>query len=365
MAEEAKTTAAVATKATKATKVNLPELKEVLRAGMQFGHETKRWNPKMADFIFGKKNDIHIIDISKSLPLLKVAGDFLAGAIAKGPVLFLGTKRQAADILGEAAVEAGVHFVNNRWAGGLLSNFTQIKKSIDRLNELEKMFEEGVTGRTKYEISQMKKDWERLTRLYGGVKTLKSRPVAVFVVDPSFEKGAVRECNFLDIPVAAMVDTNSDYTVVDYPIPANDDAIRSIKLVVEYIKARIMEVESPHRITHKFKDYTKVEVAIKKASDIKQMDVEEIASAKGEVAKPAQRKAIPAATVAKNKAAMKANAGAQAGSGAAKGGASAVAKAGKTAAGADKGAANSAGQSESGILGKYQAQKAVKVARKS
>ncbi len=324
MAEEAKTTAAVATKA---TKVNLPELKEVLRAGMQFGHETKRWNPKMADFIFGKKNDIHIIDISKSLPLLKVAGDFLAGAIAKGPVLFLGTKRQAADILGEAAVEAGVHFVNNRWAGGLLSNFTQIKKSIDRLNELEKMFEEGVTGRTKYEISQMKKDWERLTRLYGGVKTLKSRPVAVFVVDPSFEKGAVRECNFLDIPVAAMVDTNSDYTVVDYPIPANDDAIRSIKLVVEYIKARIMEVESPHRITHKFKDYTKVEVAIKKASDIKQMDVEEIASAKGEVAKPAQRKAIPAATVAKNKAAMKANAGAQAGSGAAKGGASAVAKA--------------------------------------
>jgi small subunit ribosomal protein S2 len=248
-----------------ATKVKLPEVKELLRAGMQFGHESKRWNPKMKPFIFGKKNDIHIIDISKSMPLLQVAGDFLVKAIQQGPVLMLGTKRQAAEIINEAAAEAGLHFITNRWAGGLLTNFAQIKRSIDRLNDLERQFEEGIVGRTKYEIAIMKKDWERLHRLYGGIKKLEKRPVAVIIVDPNFEAGAVRECNYLDIPMVAMVDTNSDPTIIDYPIPANDDAINSIKLVLNYLVQRISEIDSAHKVKHQFKDYTKAEIAIKKA----------------------------------------------------------------------------------------------------
>lgn len=249
------------------TKVDLPELKEVLRVGLQFGHEAKRWNPKFREFIFTKKNGIHIIDVSKTMPLLQKAGDFLAGAFAKGPVLFLGTKRQAADLVGAAAQEAGAHFVTNRWAGGLMTNFEQMQKSLNRLNDLEKQFAEGVVGRTKYEVAQMRKDWERLQRLYGGVKNLKQRPAVVVVIDPEFESGAVRECNYLDIPTVALVDTNSDPTIVDYPIPANDDAIGAIKLILDYLSARMAEVETTHRVTHKFVDYSKAEIVIRKAEN--------------------------------------------------------------------------------------------------
>lgn len=246
------------------TKVNLPDVKDFLKAGVQFGHETKRWNPKFAPYLFGSKQNIHIIDLSKTIPLLTKAGDFLADAISRGPVLFLGTKRQASNIVRDKAVEAGVHFIDTRWAGGFLTNFKQISASLNRLKDLERQFEEGVTGRTKYEISQMKKEWERLNRLYGGVKQMGQMPVAVFVVDPGFEGGPVRECNYLDIPVVAIVDTNSDPNIIDYPIPANDDAIGSISLIMDYLSARIKEAVSPHKVKHDFKDYTKVEVEIKR-----------------------------------------------------------------------------------------------------
>lgn len=250
------------------TKVELPELKDVLKAGLQFGHETKRWSPRMEPYIYGEKNNIHIIDVSKTLPLMKKAGDFMAQAIMKGPVLFLGTKRQASGIVREAAIESGAHFVDERWAGGLLTNFDQIKDSLNKLNELESSFEEGITNRTKYEISIMKKDWDRLNRLYGGIKQLPKLPSAVFVVDPDFEAGPVRECNYLNIPVIAMVDTNTDPRYVDYPIPANDDAIGSIELVVSYMKDRIMEMsKSAFRIKHNFKDYSDLEVKIKKVEE--------------------------------------------------------------------------------------------------
>ena len=248
----------------KKSSVKLPEIKEFLKAGVQFGHEAKRWNPAMHEYIFAKKNGIHIIDLSKTLPLLELAANFLAEKYVQGPIIFLGTKRQASEILTEVAEEVGVHYITNRWAGGLLTNFPQIQKSIKQLNDLEKQFEEGIVGRTKYEVSKMKKDWEKLTRLYGGIKQLKQRPVAVFVIDPGFEAGAIRECNYLDIPLVAMVDTNSDPSIIDYPIPANDDAIGSIKLVVNYIKERLNQVESPYKVAHAFKDYNKVDVIIKK-----------------------------------------------------------------------------------------------------
>ncbi len=253
------------------TSVKLPNVKDVLKAGVQFGHEAKRWHPNYAKFIFGQKNKIHIIDIAKSIPLMKVAGDFLSLAYSRGPILFLGTKRQASEIIKQAAIDTGSHYIEHRWAGGLLSNFHQIKQSVDRLNALETQFEEGVTGRTKYEISQMKKEWERLNRLYGGVKKMTELPRAVIVVDPSYEAGAIRECNYLGIPVVAIIDSNTNPDFIDYPIPANDDAINSIKLVVDYLTARLAEVtNTPFRVTHKFKDYTKVDVQIKKANQVEE-----------------------------------------------------------------------------------------------
>lgn len=252
--------------APKKTQLKLPETKDILRAGVQFGHETKRWDPRMQNFIYGEKRGIHIIDIAQTVPLLETAGDFLAEAIMRGPVVFLGTKKQASGIIREAAVDAGVNYIDHRWAGGLLTNFQQVKDSLDKLNSYEQQFEDGVANRTKYEVSLIKKEWERLDRLYSGVKNLDKLPTAVFIVDPNFEAGAVRECNYLNIPVVAMVDTNTDPTFVDYPIPANDDAIGSIKLVVDYIKERLKEqTESPFRFTHKLVDYSNIEVEVKKS----------------------------------------------------------------------------------------------------
>lgn len=246
------------------TNVKLPDIKDILKAGVQFGHEKKRWNPRYEEYIFSTKNNIHIIDISKTLPLLEKAGNVLANAMMDGPVLMLGSKRQAAAIVSNAAQESGAHYIVNRWAGGFLTNFKQISASLKRLRDLEKLFEEGVTGRTKYEIAIMKKEWERLNRLYAGVKNMEKLPKAVFLVDPNYESGPVRECNTLGIPVVAIVDTNSDPSKIDYPIPANDDAIGSVELVVNYIAERLKELNSPFAVKHNLKDYSKLDVEIKK-----------------------------------------------------------------------------------------------------
>lgn len=281
-----------------ASKISLPDLKEFLKAGVQFGHETKRWNPKFAPYLFGSKQDIHIIDLSKTVPLLEKAGDFLAEAASRGPILFLGTKKQASQIVREKAVEAGAHFIDHRWAGGFLTNFKQITTSLKHLKELEKGFEEGIVGRTKYEISQMKKDWDRLNRLYGGVKQLEKMPAAVFVIDPGFESGPVRECNYLDIPVVAIVDSNSDPNIIDYPIPANDDALGSISLIISYLTDRIKEVDSPYKVKHTFKDYSKAEVEIKRTVAVQETR-EALAEAASEPISP--RIAAPAKPVVKAK----------------------------------------------------------------
>ncbi len=247
--------------------VEIPELQTFLKAGVQFGHETKRWNPRMKKYIFTTKDNIHIIDVSQTIVLLEKALRFLSEAARRGSIMFIGTKRQATDIIQEEAIKAGAYFVSNRWAGGLLTNFNGILRSLNRLNKLESMFETGVEGRTKFEISQMKKEWERLNRLYGGIKGMQKRPSAVVIIDPRYEIGAVAECRRLKIPIVAITDTNCNPDVIDYVVPANDDAMGSLKLLLGLFREAILLGNGGQGVKHNLKDYLKVEVKI-----IKQID---------------------------------------------------------------------------------------------
>lgn len=248
------------------TKYNV-EIKDLLKAGSQFGHETKRWNPKMAKYIYGAKNDIHIIDISQTQSLLSQASAELEKLAATGNVMFIGTKRQAVEIVRKYAIESGSYFMVNRWVGGFFTNFRQVKRSLQRLCELEKMFEAGIEGRTKYEISRMKVEWQRLNRLYSGVKTMDKWPVAVIVVDPRYERAAVLECRRAGIPVFALADTNCDPSIVDYIVPANDDALGSIELVMGVFTEAIKSGNNGKGIQHELKDYSPLEVKIIKQAD--------------------------------------------------------------------------------------------------
>lgn len=245
-------------------RVQMPDAQELLKAGSQFGHETKRWNPKMRRYIFGEKNNIHVIDVSKTLESLEKASSFLVDAASRGNVLFVGTKKQASDIVKAEAIRSGAYFIDTRWAGGLLTNFKMIKESLSKLNSLERMFEEGVQGRTKYEVSKMKKEWAKLNRLYSGIKTLSAKPTAVVVLDTNFEKAAIKECKKISIPVVALVDTNSDPDSADYPIPANDDAISSITLIMKVLSDAVLAGNGGNGVKHDLKDYSKVEVKITK-----------------------------------------------------------------------------------------------------
>lgn len=246
------------------TSITMPEAKELLQAGAQFGHETKRWNPKMRKYIFGEKNNIHVINVDKTLEGLSSAANFLSEASAKGNILFVGTKKQASDIIKEEAIRSGAYYIDERWAGGLLTNFKMIKESLNKLNALEKMFEEGVQDRTKYEVSRMKKEWAKLNRLYSGIKALSSKPTAVFILDTNFEKAAVKECKKISIPIVAIVDTNSDPDLADYPIPANDDAIKSLKIILKTLGDAVLAGNKGEGVKHDLKDYSKVEVKITK-----------------------------------------------------------------------------------------------------
>lgn len=265
MSEETKTSKEAAPK--KAVKVTMPSVKEMFEAGVQFGHETKRWNPKMAEFIYSSKQNIHIIDISKTEEKLKEAVDFLVDAASRGNVIFVGTKRQAADIVKNSAIESGSHFVDQRWAGGLLTNNKEVKKSFNKLLGLEKDFSEGVEGRTKYEVSVMRKEWAKLNRLYSGVKTLTGKPTAVIVIDAKYEKGAVKEANKMGIPVVGIIDTNTDPDQINYVIPANDDAISSIKLLLKTIVEAVKEGNGGKGIKHELNDFSKMEIKIVKKEE--------------------------------------------------------------------------------------------------
>jgi small subunit ribosomal protein S2 len=251
-----------------ALKISIPTVKDLFKAGTQFGHETQRWNPKMQKYIYTVKNNIHIIDTTQTEEYLKKAAQFIFEAASRGSVVFAGTKRQAADIVQKAAVECGAHFVNQRWAGGLLTNFKMSQLSFNKLKSLEKSFEEGVEGRTKYEVSLMKKDWAKLHRLYSGIKTLDATPTAIFVVDARFEKGVIREARKMGIPVIAIVDTNTNPDIVDYMIPANDDAIASIKIIVDTLSAAVKAGNKGNGVRHQIKDYSKVEVKITKKAEV-------------------------------------------------------------------------------------------------
>ena len=207
-------------------------MKQLLEAGVHFGHQTKRWNPKMKPYIFGARNGIYIIDLQKTVTLARNAFRFVSDAVARGgSVLFVGTKKQAQDAIREEAQRAGMFFVTNRWLGGTLTNFKTVKQGIERLKTIEKMSQDGTYERLpKKEIASLEREREKLEKNLGGVKELTRLPAALFIIDTKKEHIAVHEANRLGIPVVAVVDTNCDPEGIDYVIPGNDDAIRSIRL---------------------------------------------------------------------------------------------------------------------------------------
>lgn len=223
-------------------------VKQLLEAGVHFGHQTRRWNPKMAPFIFTKRNGVYIIDLEKTLAHLVTACNYLKGLAERGStILFVGTKRQAQDAIYEAAQKTGMPYVHQRWLGGMLTNFETIRKSVARLDEIEKMEAEG-TYRflTKKEVAQLQKQREKLLKVLAGVRPMKRIPAALFVVDPKQEEIAVKEARRLGIPIVAIIDTNCDPDMVDYLIPGNDDAIRSVKLICEIVGDAILEGRQQH-----------------------------------------------------------------------------------------------------------------------
>lgn len=218
-------------------------MKQLLEAGVHFGHQTRRWNPKMKPFIFGARNGIYIIDLQRTVRLFNTAYQFVVDSVASGEsVLFVGTKQQARDTIQEETERCGMFFVNQRWLGGMLTNFKTIKQRIDRLKELDSMVEDGSINRfPKKEILGLQHEREKLERNLGGIKKMNRLPGALFVVDTQRENIAVMEANRLGIPVVAIVDTNCDPDVIDYPIPGNDDAIRAIRLVTSKIADACIE----------------------------------------------------------------------------------------------------------------------------
>jgi small subunit ribosomal protein S2 len=221
-------------------------IKELLEAGVHFGHQTKRWNPKMKQFIFDARNGVHIIDLSKTVVQLQAACDFLTTTCRKGgEVLFVGTKKQAQEAVKEAAKACNQHFVTERWLGGTMTNFNTIKRSIGRLKQIEKMETDGsINNYVKQEQSMLRREAARLVKNLEGIRNLEKFPAAMFVIDVKREHNAVAEGRRLKIPIVALVDTNCDPDLVDYPIAGNDDAIRSVRLVLTAIVQTISAARS-------------------------------------------------------------------------------------------------------------------------
>ena len=218
-------------------------MKELLEAGVHFGHQTRRWNPKMEKYIFAERGGIYIIDLQKTLRMLQVACDFVKNVAAEGEsVLFVGTKKQAQESLAEEAQRCGMYYVNHRWLGGMLTNFQTIKKSVGRLKELEKMEEDDVFSMLpKKEVTKLRREKDKLERNLSGIKDMEGLPAAVIIIDTRIEKIAVQEAVKLGIPIVAIVDTNCDPDAISYPIPGNDDAIRAIKLICTVLADAISE----------------------------------------------------------------------------------------------------------------------------
>jgi small subunit ribosomal protein S2 len=221
-------------------------MKALLEAGVHFGHQTRRWNPKMAKYIFGSRSNIHIIDLQKTAKELKKAYKFIREMANAGrPVLFVGTKKQAQEAIASEAQRCGAFFVSERWLGGTLTNFDTIKRSISRLNELDKMKSDGLFRvMSKKEVSRLEKERLRLHKTLSGIKTMNDLPGCLFIIDPVQENTAVLEARRMEVPVVAVCDTNCDPDLIDYPVPGNDDAIRSVKLFCTLMADAIVEGKS-------------------------------------------------------------------------------------------------------------------------
>ena len=277
-------------------------IKQLLEAGVHFGHQTKRWNPKMKKFIFGSRSGIYIIDLEKTEECINKARDYLMDITSKGEtVLFAGTKKQAQEVVLAQAQRTGMYYVTERWPGGLLTNFTTIKKSINRLKDIERMREDGTFEKlTKKEVSGLEKELAKLNKNFAGIVKMERMPKAMIVVDTKKEETAIHEANRLGIPVIGLIDTNSDPGLIAYPIPGNDDATKSISLIITLLADTILEGRK------KFLSYLSQEGAVLKeesASDaeqpallpeeeIKIKEIEEIVETDvpaGDAAKPAKK----------------------------------------------------------------------------
>ena len=218
-------------------------MKQLLEAGVHFGHQTRRWNPKMAPYIYTERNGIHIIDLQKSVGMVDSAYEAIKNIVANGgTILFVGTKKQAQEAVKDEAIRSGMFYVNERWLGGMLTNFKTIKSRIAKLKEYEKMSEDGTFEvLPKKEVIQIKKAWEKLEKNLGGIKEMKKLPDAIFVVDPKKERICIQEAHTLGIPVVGIADTNCDPDELTYVIPGNDDAIRAVRLIVAKMADAVIE----------------------------------------------------------------------------------------------------------------------------
>ena len=253
-------------------------MKQLLEAGVHFGHQTRRWNPKMAEYIFQAKNGIHIIDLQKSSKKLDEAYDFLKNQAEEGKtVLFVGTKKQAQECAKEAAEKCGMYYVNQRWLGGTLTNFKTIRNRIKRLTDIEKMQEDGTFEvLPKKEVILLKKEMEKLEKNLGGIKEMTEIPGVMFVVDPNKEKIAILEARKLGIPVIGLVDTNCNPEDVDYAIPGNDDAIRAVKLIMDVMANAVIEGRQGESMEQEVDEQEQM------AEDAKPESIEEVVAAEAE-----------------------------------------------------------------------------------
>src|SRR5690554_315529 len=231
-------------------------MKQLLEAGVHFGHQTRRWNPKMAPYIYTERNGIYIIDLQKSVGMIDDAYAKIKEVVADGgSILFVGTKKQAQDSVKAEAERCGMYYVNERWLGGMLTNFKTIKSRINRLREIERMAEDGTFDvLPKKEVIQLKKEWDKLERNLGGIKNMKKLPDAIFVVDPKKERICVQEAHTLGIPLIGIADTNCDPEELDYVIPGNDDAIRAVKLIVSKMADAVIEANQGLQLTDTTKE---------------------------------------------------------------------------------------------------------------
>ena len=218
-------------------------MKQLLEAGVHFGHQTRRWNPKMAPYIYTERNGIHIIDLQKSVGMVDSAYEAIKNIVANGgTILFVGTKKQAQEAVKDEAIRSGMFYVNERWLGGMLTNFKTIKSRIAKLKEYEKMSEDGTFDvLPKKEVIKIKKAWEKLEKNLGGIKEMKKLPDAIFVVDPKKERICIQEAHTLNIPIIGIADTNCDPDELTYVIPGNDDAIRAVRLIVAKMADAVIE----------------------------------------------------------------------------------------------------------------------------